>query len=100
MSLDHGVLNVPLSKRGNIDAKLDAYKRDQVREERQLRKALAYETKCLRKRAKAVVSGLSDERVAHGSKVAGLTPAQFRKRLMSDAHWQPNIILRAYGEQP
>lgn len=99
MSLDHGILNVPLSRRGNIDAQLDAYKRDQAREERQLRKALAYEMKCLRERAKAVVSGLSVERIAQGSKVAGLTPAQFRKRLMSDAHWQPNIILRAYGTQ-
>jgi len=97
---DHGVLNVPLNKRGNIDAQIDAYKRDKAREERQLCKALAYETKCLRERAKAVVSGLSDERIEQGSKTAGMTKTQFRKRIMSDAHWQPNRILRAFGSQP
>jgi hypothetical protein len=30
-ALDHGMLNVPLAKRGNIDAQLDAYKREQVK---------------------------------------------------------------------
>lgn len=26
--MDHGILNVPLAKRGNIDAQIDAYKAD------------------------------------------------------------------------
>ena len=26
--LDHGVLNVPLAKRGNIDTQIDRYKRE------------------------------------------------------------------------
>jgi len=29
---DHGILNVPLAKRGNIDAQLDAYKAQQARD--------------------------------------------------------------------
>ena len=99
MSIDSAIVNVPLRKRGNIDAQLDAYKRDKAREERQLCKALAYETKCLRERAKAIVSGLPLERIAKAGKIAGMTPAQYRKRLMSTAHWQPNIILRVYGSE-
>ena len=97
MTIDHGVLNVPLAKRGDIDAQLDAYKRDAAHEERQRAKALAYETKLLRERAKAIVANLPVERIAKGGKVAGMTVAQYRKRLMSAAHWQPNIILRVYG---
>lgn len=27
--MDHGTLNLPLSKRGNIDAQIEAYKREQ-----------------------------------------------------------------------
>lgn len=97
MTTDNAIVNVPLSKRGNIDAQLDAYKRDKASEERQLCKALAQETKILRERAKALVASLPDERIEQGSKVAGLTKAQFRKRLLSYAHWQPGILLRAYG---
>ena len=31
LALDHGVLNVPLAKRGNIDAQIDAYKLEQAK---------------------------------------------------------------------
>jgi len=30
-ALDHGMLNVPLARRGNIDSRLDAYKREQAK---------------------------------------------------------------------
>ena len=100
MSIDNAIVNVPLRKRGNIDAQLDAYKRDKAREERRLCKALAQETKILRERAKAVVANLPLERIAKAGKVAGTTPAQYRKRLMSQAHWQPSLILRVYGGEP
>jgi len=32
--LDHGILNTPLAKRGNIDAQIDRYKAQRVREKR------------------------------------------------------------------
>lgn len=38
---DNAIVNVPLRKRGNIDAQLDAYKRDKAHEERRLCKAPA-----------------------------------------------------------
>lgn len=97
MTTDNAIVNVPLSKRGDIDAQLDAYKRNKAREERQLCKALAQETKRLRERAKAIVSGLPDERIAGVGKLVGMTPTRYRKWLMSEAHWNPNLIIRAYG---
>ena len=39
--LDHGVLNVPLSKRGNIDNQIDQYKRLQAAAQKAERKAAA-----------------------------------------------------------
>ena len=96
---DNAIVNVPLAKRGNIDAQLDAYKRGKAREERRLCRALAQETKALRERAKMIVSSLPLERIAKGGKVAGMTPAQYRKRLMSEAHWRPSLILRVFGSK-
>ncbi|MDF2434751.1 MAG: hypothetical protein JWP44_4382, partial [Mucilaginibacter sp.] len=40
-TLDHGVLNVPLAKRGNIDRQIDAYKREQALMVKEERKAAA-----------------------------------------------------------
>jgi hypothetical protein len=34
-ALDHGVLNVPLAKRGNIDAQIDTYKLEQAKLDKQ-----------------------------------------------------------------
>lgn len=31
MTMDHGILNLPLAKRGDIDAQIDAYKREQAK---------------------------------------------------------------------
>ena len=100
MSIDNAIVNVPLAKRGNIDAQLDAYKRDKAREERRLCKALAKETKILRERAKAVVASLPLEHIAKAGNGPNTTPAQYRKWLMSQAHWQPSLILRVYGGEP
>lgn len=48
-SLDHGTLNIPLSRRGDIDAQIDAYKAQQAAETRRTqadgRKQMAAERK-------------------------------------------------------
>lgn len=51
MSLDHGELNLPLSKRygkGGIDAELDRYKAAELREARRERRRMAQERKAAR----------------------------------------------------
>lgn len=97
--LDHGILNVPLAKRGNIDAQIDRYKADKAREEREARKAQVSQTKIDRAEAKALVSAMTTERLAELGKPHGLTAAAVRKSLMSDAHWKPGIVIRALKKE-
>lgn len=92
--LDHGILNIPLSKRGNIDAQIDRYKADQARQAKQDRKARAAQMKADRAHAKRLVSELSDEFIQRIASKSGLTPTQVRKNLNSDAHWTPAKIIR------
>lgn len=99
MSLDHGILNVPLHKRGNIDAELDRYKAQQAADAREKAQAVRAQTEINRQRAKAMVAALSDERLQEIAKPHRLTAKQARTRLMSDAHWQPALIIRALSKE-
>lgn len=94
MSFDHGILNVPLAKRGNIDSQIDAYKAEVARDEKAKSRARAAELKVLCAEAKALVESLSADRLAAISAKAKLTPTQARKKLRSMAHWSPAFIIR------
>lgn len=85
--LDHGVLSVPLSKLGDIDAELDAYKAQLARE------AAAATTKELRIAAKAAVASLTTEQLDAIAERIGSTRVQARKELRSLAHWEPGKAL-------
>lgn len=100
MSLYHGILNVPLSKRGNIDRQIDAYKAQQARANREAAKAQAQTMKALRAQAKAAVAALSTEVIARIAVKGGITAAQVRSNLKSDAHWNPEKVLRAFALSP
>lgn len=91
--LDHGVLNIPLSKRGDIDAELDAYKAQQAREAAVARKAAAATTKELRIAAKAAVASLTTEQLDAIAARIGSTRVQARNELRSMAHWTPGKAL-------
>ena len=91
--LDHGVLNLPLSKHGDIDAELDRYKAQQAREAKAARKEAAARTKELRAAAKAAVAGMSDTQVETLAVFNNMTEAQMRKKLRSIAHWEPKRAL-------
>lgn len=95
MAFDHGILNVPLSKRGDIDKQLDAYKADQARIAKAKARAVAADVKALAVTAKALVDGLSAERLATLAAKANLTPIQARKKLRSMAHWSPAFVIRS-----
>lgn len=92
--LDHGVLNIPLAKRGDIDAELDRYKAQQAREAAVARKAAAATTKELRAAAKAAVQALTTERLDAIAERIGSTRVQARKELHRLAYWEPNTALR------
>jgi hypothetical protein len=94
MALDHGTLNIPLSKRGNINAQLDRHNAAQARDRAANRKAASMVIAEQRVTAKALVSKASDERVLQLAIRCNVTPATLRKQLKSDAHWQPELIIK------
>lgn len=88
------MLNVPLSKRGDIDSELDAYKRDHDRLKRAKAKAQAAIQRDLVKQAKAHVESLAAERIAALAVKFGKTPKQTKDYLLSQAFWQPVLIIK------
>ena len=83
--MDHGMLNVPLHKRGNIDREIDALKASQ----RAAAKAEARERTALRAECVELVAALPAETVARMAKRTGLTEPAWVKRLSSQAHYDP-----------
>lgn len=80
--LDHGLLNVPLSERGNIDAQIDRYKAEQARKERDTSTALRNEYQIEKARLRALIDRLSDERAMALAKPMGSrTPRTARQAL-------------------
>ena len=61
--LDHGILNVPLAKRGNIDAQIDAYKRELAREAAAHRRATFHSVREKKLRVAELLAAMSDERL-------------------------------------
>ena len=97
MSFDHGILNVPLSKRGNIDREIDRYKAQQRADARAKAKADAAEMKELRAKAKGLIPAADPEMLARVAANTGTTVAQVRARLKSMSHWQPHLVIRMFG---
>lgn len=93
MALDHGTLNIPLSKRGNIDAQIDRHKSSMAASAKKNRKAKSEEIAAQRLTAKGLVARVSDERVMQLAVRCNVTTAAMRKQIKSDAHWQPSMII-------
>lgn len=98
MSIDHGELNVPLSKRGDIDAQVDRYKAEQAKAAAVARKATSADLAAARKTAKALVAeiALDDPRLLLLCRFTHKTPRQQLAALRSDAHWQPTKVIREW----
>lgn len=96
-SLDHGILNVPLAKRGNIDAQIDRYKADQARQERRGRQTRAEKVATDRIEAKALLEAADPAFIADLAAKCGITPAAMRSQLKSDAHWLPRSIIGIFA---
>ncbi len=95
MSFDHGILNVPLAKRGNIDKQIDARKADQARTTAQRLKAARVRHRDAFALAKAAIAQVSDERMAELGKAHGLTVKQTRAQFVSAASINPERVARA-----
>ena len=93
MRLDHGALNVPLRKRGDIDKQIDAHKAKQAKEERAKRRSASADMAHDREEAKRLLAATTEERIKHLADLCGKTVAAMRKHLQSEAHWQPKLII-------
>lgn len=101
MSFDHGVLNVPLHKRGNIDREIDAYKAEQTKQAKAASKARSAEMKvrraelaALRVKAKAAVASVDHGFLARIAERNGTTPARVKAILKEEANLRPALALR------
>jgi hypothetical protein len=92
--LDHGILNIPLSKRGDIDAQIDRYNAEQEREARAKHRQHVAALRDLRTEAKELVANVPDSIVKSIAAKARITPSKVRSNLKSDAHWTPDRIIR------
>jgi hypothetical protein len=92
--MDHGVLNVPLSKRGNIDAEIDRWKATQARDAKAARREREVARKAAKAEAVALLDAITDERLNALAVKCNSTPAQVRDHLRSQCHWQPAFVVK------
>lgn len=100
MSLDHGILNLPLAKRGNIDAQLDAYKAQQSADAAVARKAAAEAHRTAKAAAKIALAALAANKELIAAKAAKLggTPRELLGMLTDWSKWEPKKLLKAHAE--
>ena len=92
--LDHGVLNVPLAKRGNIDKQIDRYKREKEIAKRNELDARKAEFDANKTKALALIAQLSDERAKELMTKHKLTRKQLDTELKLIARTNPAAFLR------
>ncbi|WP_262442589.1 PLxRFG domain-containing protein [Acinetobacter ursingii] len=94
--LDHGVLNVPLAKRGNIDSQIDQYKAEQsklLKDQSEIRKN---EHKAAQNQAKTLFEALTAEHINTYANKAGINAANAKSELKSMAYWQPQKAIKVF----
>lgn len=80
--LDHGILNVPLAKRGNIDAQIDRYKAEEARKERLAGTATFHRVRDDKKCVRDLLARIGDHRIMALAKPLGSrTPRTAREAL-------------------
>lgn len=95
MSLDHGLLNLPLAKRGDVDKQIDAFKRDQARSTAARLKEARRRHRAALALAKEAIAQVSDERMAALGKPHGLTVTQTRAQFVAAATINPERVAKA-----
>ena len=100
MSLDHGLLNIPLARRGDIDAGIDRYKREQAAAAKAKQKAAAAAHRELKEQARVALAelilapGLLDTK----ANKLGISRRKLTVLLADWAKWQPAKVIKARAE--
>lgn len=90
---DPAIVNVPLAKRGNIDAQLAAYVATQRRNDALRIKAARKAHRDRYEQAKALIARVPDARMAELGRPHGLTPSATRKQFVSIARSNPDRVI-------
>jgi hypothetical protein len=95
-ALDHGILNVPLAKRGkSIDSQLDAYKREQAKAANAARKVAAVQHKSDEAVAKDRLALIlaRPELLAAKAEAMNVALKDLREHLRSWSIWEPKKLM-------
>jgi hypothetical protein len=98
--LDHGTLTTSLAARGDIDAQIDRYKREQVAKVKEERKTKAQEVREAKAAAKDALSAILAVPGLVESKAAkmGVTVRYLRAELTSWSKWEPARLCKPASE--
>lgn len=92
--LDHGILNVPLSKRENIDTQIDKYKAEQLAAKKAKEKAIKAEFNANKEMAKELWSKVDKDLIKQDAKKRGVKFSELRDVLHDFVKWQPNKAIK------
>lgn len=96
LPLDHGVLNLPLSKRGNIDKQIDQYKVEQSKLEKEKNDLKKMDHLDDQKIAKPAFESLTKDDFQNYANRAGIKLSEAKSELKSMAHWQPKKAIKVF----
>lgn len=98
--LDTATVNIPLAKRGNIDAQLDAYKAKTAATAAAARKVASESHRDAKAAAKVALAALianPDLIAAKAARIGG-TPRELVSMLTDWSKWEPAKVIKAHAE--
>lgn len=91
--LDHGILNVPLSKRGNIDAEIDRHKKQQAAEKADQAACRRMDFASDKARAKEMWARVDFDKIKAEAKRRGVKYSHLKQLIDGLVKWQPHKAL-------
>lgn len=99
MALDHGTLNIPLSKRGDLARMAErSVRKESASFEGRMRQARASGREKFAS-AKALIEAVSDERMAELGRPHRLTAKQARAQFISAARSNPDRLIQSFSRE-
>lgn len=99
MPLDHGTLNIPLSKRGDLARIAERSVRDEAAAfEAQVRRSRAVSREKFAK-ARSLIAAVSDNRMAELGRPHNLTAKQARAEFISAARSNPDLLISTFSRE-
>ncbi|MEY0214911.1 hypothetical protein AB7W58_10140 [Providencia rettgeri] len=92
--LDHGILNVPLSKRGNIDTQIDKYKAEQAAIKKAKEEEEQAEFTYNKEIAKELWNQVDKDLIKQDAKKRGVKFSELRDILHDFVKWQPHKAIK------